>query len=267
MADRFYQLPLGLVGVAIGVALLPRLSQALASKDHDDAQFATDQAVVFALALALPAAVAMTFAPFYLVDGLYTRGRFTLFDSQQTAVILFHYGWGTPAFVLNRILAPVFFARGDTKAPMHFATLSVIVNLVLGIVLLKVIGVGGIAAATSIAAWINVAQMVWILRKRGEYTPTAHTANKLTRILAANGVLAVLVLACTHFRPQIEAVLSGVSFHGFGPKEVSVILLSLLTIAVYPFVLLATGGIRMEEAWTVFRSGGRKPQPQPGPLP
>jgi len=172
VADRLYQLPLGLVGVAIGVALLPRLSQALQAGDHDDAQTATDQAIVYALALTLPAAAALTAMPFFLIDALFTRGEFNTIDAHATAAALFHYGWGVPAFVLTRVLSPVFFARQDTKGPMRFALISVAVNIVLGILLFRVIGFQGIAAATAVASWINVVQMVMALSRKGDYRPS-----------------------------------------------------------------------------------------------
>ena len=84
IAERFYQLPLSLVGVAIGVALLPRLSTALQRSDHDDANGAMDQAVVFGLALSLPAAAALMAMPGYLVEGLFARGEFTTSDASST---------------------------------------------------------------------------------------------------------------------------------------------------------------------------------------
>src|SRR5436190_4020408 len=132
VADRLYQLPLGLVGVAVGVALLPRLSAAVSTQDDAEAQAATDQAIVFAMALTLPAAAALTCMPFYLIDGLWQRGLFTHQDALHAAQALFHYGWGVPAFVLIRVLQPAFFARQDTRSPMKSGLTSVAVNTALG---------------------------------------------------------------------------------------------------------------------------------------
>lgn len=253
VADRFYQLPLGLVGVAIGVALLPRLSQAISRKDEADAQVATDQAVVFALALTLPAAAAMVAMPFYLIDGLFTREQFTAYDAGQTALALFYYGLGTPAFVLNRILSPVFFARSDTKKPMQFALISVGVNVVLGIALFFLIGFQGIAAATAIASWINVGQMVWTLHKRGDYRPTAKAWGKMARILLASALMGGLLAAAAHFRRALEAPLAGFSFHGLGAKEITVLLIVAIGAAIYPALLFATGGLTPAEMKAALR--------------
>ncbi|MGZ8364049.1 MAG: murein biosynthesis integral membrane protein MurJ, partial [Caulobacteraceae bacterium] len=179
VADRLYQLPMSLVGVAIGVALLPRLAQAIGAKDHGDAQAAMDQAMVFALALSLPAAAALMAMPVYLIDGLFTRGAFTYADAHQTGLMLFHYGWGVPAFVLQRILQPAFFARSDTRTPMRFSLISVGVNIALGLLLFYFIGVQGIAMATSIAAWVTVLQMGVSLHRRGDYRASRTAWSKM----------------------------------------------------------------------------------------
>ena len=128
VADRLYQLPMSLVGVAIGVALLPRLAQSLRRGDHEAAKSAMDQGLIFGLALSLPAAAALMAMPVYLIDGLFTRGAFVAADAAATGALLFHYGWGTPAFVLQRILQPAFFAREDTKTPMRLAFSAPITN-------------------------------------------------------------------------------------------------------------------------------------------
>jgi putative peptidoglycan lipid II flippase len=165
-ADRLYQLPLGLVGVAIGVALLPRLSRALHANDGADAQATMDEAVIFSVALALPAAAALSAMPFFLIDGLYTRGKFQVQDSIETAKALFWYGLGTPAFVLTQLYSRAFYARQDTSSPMRFALISAGVNVVLGITLVKTIGFFGIALATAVASWLNLAQMATALARR-----------------------------------------------------------------------------------------------------
>jgi len=245
VADRLYQLPLGLVGVAVGVALLPRLSQALQAGDHDDAQTATDQAIVFSLALTLPAAAALMAMPYFLIDALFTRGEFTALDARQTADALFHYGWGVPAFVLLRVLSPVFFARQDTKGPMRFALISVVVNIALGIGLFHLVGFEGIAAATSIATWITIGQMAHALSRSGDYRPSKRAWGKIIRVLAASVVLGLILLAGTYFRPAIEAVL--------GSKELAVAVVSVVGGALYPLLLFVSGGVTVGEVKALLR--------------
>ena len=112
-ADRLYQLPLGLIGVAVGVAMLPRLSRAAQARDAAAESATLDEAVALSMAFTLPAAAAMLVAPFFLMDGFWTRGAFTSEDARMAAYALQHYGWGVPAFVLVKILrAAVLRARG-----------------------------------------------------------------------------------------------------------------------------------------------------------
>ena len=244
-ADRLYQLPLGLVGVAIGVALLPQLSRAVQAKDHGHAQSAMDQAITFAMALTLPAAAAMASIPFFLSDALYTRGAFTVFDAHNTASALFFYGLGVPAFVLQQLYSRAFFARGDTASPMRFALVSIAVNIGAGIVLFHFFGIRGIAAATALASWINVAQSAWKLHRLGEYRPSPPTWSRLTRITAASLGLAALLATASHFRPEIEALV--------GRKEVAIILVAIAGGAIYPVLLFAFGGMTLTEIKAMVR--------------
>jgi len=264
VADRLYQLPMSLVGVAIGVALLPRLSQALQKDDHDDAQAAMDQGIVFALALSLPAAAALMALPVYLIDGLFTRDQFTAADALATGQLLFHYGWGVPAFVLLRILQPAFFARQDTRTPMRFSLISVGVNIVLGVALFYAIGFQGVAIATSVAAWISVIQMWFALTRRGVWKPSARAAFKITRVAIASAALGAILVIANLFRAQIEGAL-GAILPG-GVKEVSILLISAVGLALYPVLLFASGGVTLSEAKAVLRRRRGDPPPTPADL-
>ncbi|MET0182688.1 MAG: murein biosynthesis integral membrane protein MurJ, partial [Caulobacterales bacterium] len=115
VADRLYQVPLGLIGIAVGVAMLPRLSRLVQENDTDGAKGALDEAVALSMAFTLPAAAGLLAIPGYLIHGLFTRGAFTAEDASNVGQALFHYGWGVPAFVLAKIYAPAFFAREDTR--------------------------------------------------------------------------------------------------------------------------------------------------------
>ncbi len=259
VADRFYQLPLSLVGTAIGVALLPRLSKAFGSGDHEDAQFALDQGLVFALAFCLPAAAAILAMPVYLVDGLFTRGAFLHKDAVAAGQILFQYGWGLPAFVLVKILQPAFFARHDTRTPMRFSLISVAVNIAFGVTLFYAIGFQGIAAATSIATWITVLQMAWVLNRKYNYRPTARAWGKMVRVALASLIMGLLLYGASHFRTQVEAPLAGVSFFGLHAKEFAVLLIAMTGAVLYPVLLFALGGITPAELRAAFRRGKDEP--------
>ena len=205
-ADRLYQLPLGLVGVAIGIALLPKLSAAVASQDHGQQQASMDEALALSMALTLPAAAALLAMPYFLIDALFTRQAFLQVDAVNTAQALFQFGWGVPAFVLIRILAPAFFARGDTRRPMAFALVSVAVNAALAISLFNLgMGVSGIAAAVSAAAWTNALLLGATLWRHGHYRPSPAAASRLARILLASIGLGVVVGLASWARPVLQA--------------------------------------------------------------
>ncbi|MDB5451607.1 MAG: virulence factor MviN-like protein [Caulobacteraceae bacterium] len=260
VAERFYQLPLSLVGVAIGVALLPRLATALQIEDHGDAQAAMDQAVVFSLALTLPAAAALMAIPGYLVEGLFARGEFTHADAANSAALLFHYGWGLPAFVLIKILQPAFFARGDTRTPMNFSLISVGVNIALGVSLFYTIGFPGIALATAAASWITVLQMVVRLRARDTWRPSKRAWGKIVRVAAASLTLGIALAFASHFRPILESPLAGRSLGPLGAKEITVLLVCLAGGALYPVLLFAFGGVTPAEARAALKR--RKGDPE-----
>lgn len=252
-ADRLYQLPMSLVGVAIGVALLPRLSAALRLDDQEDARAAMDQALVFGLALSLPAAAALMAMPVYLIDGFFTRGAFLSADAVETGRLLFHYGWGVPAFVLLRVLQPAFFAREDTKTPMRFSLISVAVNVVAGVALFFVIGVPGIAIGTSLAAWISVAQMFAALVRQGVYRPSPQVISKLGRVAVASLALGLLLAAAQHWRTVLEQPFARLDLAGVGAKELTVLLVCVAGAALYPVLLFAFGGVTVAEAKAALR--------------
>jgi putative peptidoglycan lipid II flippase len=249
MAERFYQLPLSLVGVAIGVALLPRLSTAFQMKDHEDTQGAMDQAIVFALALSLPAAAALMAMPVYLADGFFVRGEFTHADAASSGALLFHYGWGVPAFVLIKVLQPAFFARGDTKTPMRFSLISVVVNIVLGVALFYTIGFSGIAISTAIASWGTVAQMAVLLWRQNAYRPSARAVGRIVRVIAASTMLGIVLAVATHFRTTLEAPLTGIGH----AKEITVLAVSVAGALLYPILLFALGGVTLAEVRGALR--------------
>jgi putative peptidoglycan lipid II flippase len=256
-ADRLYQLPLGLVGVAIGIALLPRLSRAVASQDHQQQQASMDEALTLSMALTLPAAAALMAMPYFLIDALFTRGAFLTFDAVNTAQALFQFGWGVPAFVLIRILAPAFFARGDTRTPMNFALVSVVVNAVLAIGLFNLgWGVSGIAAAVSGAAWTNVLLLGGALWRRGVYRPSVPALSRLARIAAAAAGLAVVVGLAAAFRSSFEApvadLLAGLGVN-HGAKEAALLLVTAAGGLTYLALAFATRAVTVAEVRGLIR--------------
>ncbi|SLN51952.1 murein biosynthesis integral membrane protein MurJ [Pseudooctadecabacter jejudonensis] len=168
-ADRLYQLPLGVVGIAIGVVLLPDLSRKLQAGDDVGGRDAFNRAAEFSLALTIPAAVALVVIPLPLVSVLFERGAFDSDDTAATALAVTVYGLGLPAFVMQKALQPVFFAREDTRRPFGYAVVAMGVNAVLAIGLSVYIGYIAAAIATTVAGWV----MVWQLWRGSRTMGTA----------------------------------------------------------------------------------------------
>lgn len=159
IADRVYQLPLGIVGVAIGIVLLPDLSRKVQAGALDAAAASMNRAAEFALALTLPSAIALIAMPELVVGVLFERGAFLAEDTRATAQALAIYAAGLPAFVLQKILQPAFFAREDTRTPLRYAVWSMILNAGVAIVLIPWAGWLSAAIGTTVAGWA----MVWML--------------------------------------------------------------------------------------------------------
>ncbi len=188
-ADRLYQLPLGMIGIAMGVALLPSLSRSLRAGDDDGAMHTLNRAAEIAAFLTVPAAVALFTMPELLISTLFERGRFLSSDSIQAAKALRMFALGLPAFVLLKVLAPTFFAREDTRTPMIFASLSAVVNLILGAGLFFTVGFFGLALATSVAAWGNVICLAYVQRKQGHFIMDTRLVSRIPRIFMAAAVM------------------------------------------------------------------------------
>ncbi len=226
-ADRVTQLPLGVVGVAVGTALLPTLSRQLAAGDNDAAMSSQNRGLEFALLLTLPAAVALFVIAEPVISVLFERGAFSAADSAATAAALMAYATGLPAYVLIRVLTPGFFAREDTATPVKIAAAAMVANIVLNLALMQIWGHVGIAIAASVSAWMNAIMLAVTLRRREQLTLDARMARRWPRIVVASlGMGALLYGAALVFVPwfagdEIEravalAVLVAGGLVGFG---------------------------------------------------
>ncbi len=193
-ADRLYQLPLGVVGIAIGVVLLPELSRKLAAGDEAGGRAAFSRAAEMSLGLALPAAVALAVVPLSLVSVLFERGQFGSADSAATSIALIIYGAGLPAFVLQKVLLPLYFAREDTTTPFRIAAFSMLVNAAVAIGLVQHLGYLSAALGATAAAWIMLV-MLWVKSRRigAAAMPDSRFLRLLPRILLAAALMGVVV--------------------------------------------------------------------------
>ena len=198
-ADRLYQLPLGIVGVAVGVVLLPDLARRLRAGDRAAAMDSQNRSLEFALLLTLPAAVALAVAAEPIIRVLFERGAFLASDTPKTAQALAAFAVGLPAFVLIKVFQPAFFAREDTKTPMYYAGINMAVNVAGSIALfylflhLGLMPHVGIAVATTIAAWINAAMLFFRLKRDGDFESDARLARNLPLIALASLAMGLAV--------------------------------------------------------------------------
>lgn len=195
-ADRLYQLPLGVVGIAIGVVLLPELSRRLRAKDDSGAQHSFSRGAEFALLLTLPAAVALVVIARPIIGVIFERGAYDAHAAQNTALALAVYGAGLPAFVLHKVLQPLYYARHDTRRPFNFALVSMAVNALVAVALMPLIGFLAAAIATTMAGWIMVLQL-WLGSRNMGLTAQldARFWHRLPRILLASAVMGAVLYA------------------------------------------------------------------------
>jgi putative peptidoglycan lipid II flippase len=205
-ADRLYQLPLGVVGVAIGVVLLPDLARQLRSAAPEGANASLNRALEFSMALTLPAGVALAAIPVTIVSVLFERGAFTAMDAEATGLAVAGFAAGLPAFVLIKVFSPGFFAREDTRTPMLYGFASVAVNVGASLILFPLIGHVGIAIATSLSGWANAALLGLGLYRRGHFRLDAAARRRLPLLLLSSLFMGgVLWFATIALAPLLDA--------------------------------------------------------------
>ncbi len=208
-ADRLNQLPLGVIGIAVGVVLLPELSRALKSGNHEEAENLQNRSLEFALALTLPAAVGFIMIPEDIVRLLYERGEFDAIATSKTALALAAFATGLPAYVMMKVFQPAFFAREDMRTPFWFSCIMVVTNIVLSLALFPTLGHVGIAIATSVSAWVNLILLVVTQWRRGDFKPDNLTLRRLFML----GISALIMGAVVWFaRMVFEDILIDAGF-------------------------------------------------------
>lgn len=233
-ADRLYQLPLALIGAAIGVVLLPVLSRAIRGGREVEAMAAFNRSIEFALLLILPAAVGLIVAAEPIVRVLYERGAFTAEATHNTALALMAISIGLPAFVLNKALQPGFYAREDTVTPFKYSVATIILDIAICLALFGFIGFVGIALGTAIAAWVNCTLLYRKLHKLGHLVLDQRLRRNLPRLFLANAVMAASLFGG-------ERLLGDRLLGGEVERTLALVLLVGVAALVYFAIVVATG--------------------------
>lgn len=188
-ADRLNQLPLGLLGIGVGTAILPLLSRQIGGGNIEAAGNTQNRALELAFFLSLPAAIALVISATPLVRGVFQHGAFTAADTLGTASALAAFSLGVPAYVLIKVLTPGFYARQDTKTPVRIAVVSMLFNLAGNLTLIWHFGHVGVALATAFSAWVNTVLLYWTLHRRGQLQLDARLRTKALRTILAGAAM------------------------------------------------------------------------------
>jgi putative peptidoglycan lipid II flippase len=238
-ADRINQLPIGVVGIAVGTVLLPEMARRLAAGDEKGAASAQARGVQLALLLTIPCAAAAITIPDLIMRALFARGAFTAADAAAAGATLAAYSIGLLPFVLMRSFTAPFYARGDTATPVKAALLAAAINIALKVVLMGPLAQVGLALATSAGAWINLTLLALFARRQGFAVSGSAIGKPVAKLIAAGVVLAAALLAGAY---GLERALADMSLFR---DETELALLIVLGAAVYS----ATVFLLLGRAW------------------
>jgi putative peptidoglycan lipid II flippase len=219
-ADRLYQLPVGVIGIAAGTVLLPEMSRRIAAGDAAGAHAAQNRSVGLTLALTAPFFVAFLTLPDLVMAALFQRGAFDAAAVNQAGAALAAYAAGLPAVVLIRSAVASFFARQDTKTPLIASLTAVAVNIVLKLVLTGPFGVVGLALGTALGAWVNLGLLAFLAYRRDWTAPSRALGRTAASVLIASMLLALFAIfaeapfarftaALPHWRSEVLLALLG----------------------------------------------------------
>lgn len=195
MADRWNQLPLGIIGIALGTAILPALSRHISKAEDEEAVRLQANAIELAMLLTLPCAAALFITGFAFVKAFMQGQAFTAEDAAVTGMVTSALVVGLPAYVLVKVLTPNFFARRDTKTPVYTAGASLVVTVGLNFALVPMLGVVGLALAGAAGAWVNIALLGTVLARRGFFRMPARVVGRIGRIALASALMAAALWA------------------------------------------------------------------------
>ncbi len=232
-ADRINQLPIGVVGIAVGTVLLPEMSRRLAAGDTKGAAQAQARGIQLALLLTVPCVAGAIAIPDLIMRALFARGAFTVADAEAAGATLAAYAIGLLPFVMMRSFTAPFYARGDTATPVKAALLAAAVNIALKVVLMGPLAQVGLALATSVGAWINLSLLTIFARRQG-FLVSGAGLKPVIKLFVAGAILAVALFlgarglgqalsGLTHFREEITLLL--VLLAGTAVYAVAVLLL------------------------------------------
>jgi putative peptidoglycan lipid II flippase len=253
-ADRLNQLPLGVVGIAVGTALLPMLSRALAAGNNDEARNLFNRALEVCLLLGIPAAVALAIAPGEIISVLFQRGAFEPSDTIVTSYVLMGYALGMPAYICVKVLSSAYWARQDTKTPVKVSVIATAFNIVMSLTLINFIGVAGISVSTGIAGWVQF----YLLKRWLDGDEVARTDERFRRNVPKIIFASVLFMGIGLI--VIKTLLAGAfaGFHGLVPQIGALVLLVAGGMGIYGIAVFTTGVAGAKDIELFFKRKAHK---------
>ena len=238
-ADRLYQLPLGVIGIALGSVLLPKLSEKKLLNNPNKMNEVLHECLKIAAILTIPATAALIIIALPLISVLFERGAFSNIDSQFTAKALVIYAVGLPAYVLHKIFTPIFFSRGDTTNPFIIALISMLSNIVIAVSLIKYFGYLSPVISTTISSWLMTILLFKKSRSLG-FRISLTLLNPCIKIVIASSVLS-LILICASFQWLQVLILGDL-------RGLYLFLLILLSSSAYFFTLWILGVFKQKSS-------------------
>jgi putative peptidoglycan lipid II flippase len=254
-ADRLNQLPLSIIGTALGTAILPSISRAIERREDHVASDIQARAFDLAMLLTLPATLALSVTAYPIIAALFQGGNYTAADAAVTGQVLAILVLGLPAYVLVKVLTPGFYARKDVKTPVYIAMAILAASIVANFVLIPVLGIYSLPTVTSAAAWLNFLLLFIILGVRGHFRLPGWLLSRLARQLAA----AVLMGGVLFF---LQRLLGDVFTGGVSERAIGLALIVGTGAVVYFGTAWMIGGIDRDDFKTLFR----RAKPEEAPL-
>ncbi|MFC3442534.1 murein biosynthesis integral membrane protein MurJ [Sphingobium rhizovicinum] len=245
-ADRLNQLPLGLIGIGLGTILLPTISRMLSKGQDAEAMETQNRGIELALFLTLPATVAFLTVAEPIVRGLFQYGRFTPDDAMRCGWALSAFSIGLPSYVLVKVLTPGYYARGDTKTPVSYAMLSIVINIVGNLAMIPTLGHIGPPLATALSSTVNVAMLYTTLVKRGHFAADAGLRRRIPRLALAAAVMGGALWAGEDL---LDPWLTGAMVQ----RYVALAVLVGAGVALYGLASVVTGAYRLSDIKALMR--------------
>jgi putative peptidoglycan lipid II flippase len=248
-ADRLNQLPIGVIGIAVGTVLLPEMSRRIAAGDDAGARRAQSRAIELALLLSIPCVAAFLIIPDLIMRALFVRGAFTAADAAAAGATLAAYAIGLLPFVLIRSVIATFLARGDTATPLKAALIAAAVNIGFKLVLTGPLAQVGLALATTIGAWINFGLVIFFASRRGLLGFDARLMRSTLKLAAAG-----IALATALWLAKAPVLAAFAAWPVFG-SPAALAVLAAIGALVYGAALAVLFGSEIRNRWTKQESG------------